>query len=137
MLIKGLLHILSSPTRLLEIIREELEQVIAEFGDARQTEITAASHDISMEDLITEEDVVVTLSHVVMPNINLWMNTKRNVAGAKAKAATKVKDEDFVERLLIANTHDTILCFSNLGRVLVESLSTALGQPYRTWSPHH
>tara|TARA_B100001094_G_scaffold333354_1_gene411029 strand:- start:9704 stop:12292 length:2589 start_codon:yes stop_codon:yes gene_type:complete len=116
-LIKGLLHILSSPTRLLEIIREELNDVLNEFGDVRKTEITAASHDISMEDLITEEDVVVTLSHMGYVKYQSLDEYQAQRRGGKGKAATKVKDEDFVERLLIANTHDTILCFSNLGQM--------------------
>jgi DNA gyrase subunit A len=117
LLIQGLMLILSSPTRLLEIIREELEQVIEEFGDARKTEITAATHDISMEDLITEEDVVVTLSHMGYAKYQPLDEYQAQRRGGKGKVATKIKDEDFIERLLIANTHDTILCFSNLGRM--------------------
>ncbi|RTE87299.1 MULTISPECIES: DNA gyrase subunit A [Gammaproteobacteria] len=116
-LIEELMHILASSERLMEVIREELEQVKADFGDERRTEITAASHDINLEDLIEQEDVVVTLSHqgyVKYQSLGEYEAQKR---GGKGKAATKMKDEDFIERLLVANTHDMILCFSSLGRV--------------------
>ncbi|MCC5854981.1 MAG: DNA gyrase subunit A [Idiomarina sp.] len=115
--IAELMHILSNTDRLMEVIREELEKVREEFGDERRTEITAASHDINLEDLIEREDVVVTLSHqgyVKYQSLGEYEAQKR---GGKGKAATKMKDEDFIERLLVANTHDMILCFSSLGRV--------------------
>lgn len=111
------LHILGSFTRLMEVIREELELVKTDFGDERRTEITNASHDINIEDLIEQEDVVVTLSHqgyIKYQSLGEYEAQKR---GGKGKAATKMKDEDFIERLLVANTHDTILCFSSYGRV--------------------
>lgn len=115
--IAELLHILGSSERLMEVIEEELEKVKAEFGDARRTEISAAAHDINLEDLIEREDVVVTLSHqgyVKYQPLNEYEAQKR---GGKGKAATKMKDEDFIERLLVANTHDMVLCFSTRGRV--------------------
>lgn len=115
--IEELLHILNSTERLMEVIREELEQVKAEFGDERRTEITAASHDINMEDLIEQEDVVVTLSHQGYVKYQSLTEYEAQKRGGKGKAATKMKDEDFIERLLIANTHDMILCFSSRGRV--------------------
>lgn len=115
--IAELLHILGSTERLMEVIREELEQVKAEFGDARRTEITAASHDINMEDLIEQEDVVVTLSHQGYVKYQSLKEYEAQKRGGKGKAATKMKDEDFIERLLVANTHDMILCFSSRGRV--------------------
>ncbi|WP_417681527.1 DNA topoisomerase (ATP-hydrolyzing) subunit A [Pseudidiomarina aquimaris] len=115
--IEELLHILNSSERLMEVIREELEKVKAEYGDARRTEITAAAHDISMEDLINEEDVVVTLSHHGYVKYQPLTEYEAQRRGGKGKAATKMKDEDFIERLWVANTHDTILCFSTRGRI--------------------
>ncbi|EKE86929.1 DNA topoisomerase (ATP-hydrolyzing) subunit A [Idiomarina xiamenensis] len=115
--IEALLLILNSAERLMEVIREELEAVKAEFGDARRTEITAATHDISMEDLINEEDVVLTLSHHGYVKYQPLTEYEAQRRGGKGKSATKMKDEDFIERLWVANTHDTILCFSTLGRI--------------------
>ncbi|MBA3988959.1 MAG: DNA gyrase subunit A, partial [Idiomarina sp.] len=111
------LHILNSSERLMEAIEQELEQVKAEFGDTRRTEITAAAHDINLEDLIEQEDVVVTLSHQGYVKYQPLTEYEAQKRGGKGKAATKMKDEDFIERLLVANTHDTILCFSTHGRV--------------------
>ncbi len=116
-IIGELMHILASPERLMEVIREELEEIRDEFGDERRTEITSASHDLSMEDLITEEDVVVTLSHEGYVKYQVLSDYQAQRRGGKGKAATKMKDEDFIERLLVANTHDTILCFSNRGKL--------------------
>ena len=115
--IAELLHILGSPERLMEVIREELEAIREEFGDERRTEISLASHDLSLEDLITEEDVVVTLSHEGYVKYQPLSEYEAQRRGGKGKAATKMKEEDFIERLLVANTHDTILCFSNRGRM--------------------
>ncbi len=116
-LIKELLEILSTPERLLQVIRDELEEIREKYGDERRTVITEDQLDLSMEDLITEEDVVVTFSHEgyakrQMPDV---YNTQRR--GGRGKAATRVKDEDFVDKLFIANTHDTLLCFSSSGKV--------------------
>jgi DNA gyrase subunit A len=116
-LIAELLHILGSPERLMEVIREELEKIRDEFGDERRTEITAASHDIDIEDLIEREEVVVTLSregYVKYQKLNDYESQRR---GGKGKSATKMKEEDFIEKLLVANTHDHILCFSTRGRL--------------------
>ncbi|WP_318473506.1 DNA topoisomerase (ATP-hydrolyzing) subunit A [Photobacterium leiognathi] len=115
--IAELMHILSSSERLMEVIREELELVKEQFSDARRTEITAASHDIDMEDLITQEDVVVTLSHEGYVKYQILSDYEAQRRGGKGKAATRMKEEDFIERLLVANTHDTILCFSSRGRM--------------------
>jgi len=115
--IAELLHILGSPTRLMEVIVEELEAMLEEFGDERRTEITNASHDLSLEDLINEEDVVVTLSHEGYVKYQPLTEYEAQRRGGKGKAATKMKDEDFIERLLVANTHDQILCFSNRGQM--------------------
>ncbi|QUN04423.1 DNA topoisomerase (ATP-hydrolyzing) subunit A [Shewanella yunxiaonensis] len=115
--IAGLLHILHSSERLMEVIKEELQEVLTQFGDARRTEINESAADISLEDLINEEDVVVTLSHLGYAKYQPLTDYQAQRRGGKGKAATKVKDEDFVEQLLIANTHDTILCFSDFGKL--------------------
>lgn len=112
-----LLHILASPERLMEVIREELEAVRDQFQDARRTEITASSADINIEDLIAQEDVVVTLSHQGYVKYQPLSDYEAQRRGGKGKSATKIKEEDFVEKLLVANTHDTILCFSSRGRL--------------------
>ena len=115
--IAELLFILSSPERLMEVIRDELVEIKETYGDERRTEISAAAHDISLEDLINEEDVVVTLSHEGYVKYQPLSDYEAQRRGGKGKAATKMKDEDFIERLLVANTHDTILCFSTAGRM--------------------
>lgn len=117
LLIAELLHILGSPERLMEVICEELEAVKTQYGDARRTEIQDNAMDINMEDLITEEDVVVTLSHLGYAKYQALSDYEAQRRGGRGKAATTVKDEDFVDQLLIASTHDTILCFSNRGRL--------------------
>ena len=116
-LIAELLHILGSPERLMEVIREELEKVRDEFGDERRTEITAASHDIDLEDLIEREEVVVTLSHEGYVKYQKLSEYEAQRRGGRGKSATKMKDEDFIDKLLVANTHDHILCFSTRGRL--------------------
>ncbi len=115
--IKELLDILASHERLMQVIRDELVEMKAQFGDGRRTEIMASQEDLTIEDLITEENVVVTLSHqgyVKYQPISAYQAQHR---GGKGKSATHVKDEDFVERLVIASTHDTLLCFSNHGKL--------------------
>lgn len=116
-LIAELLHILGSPERLMEVIREELEAIRDEYQDVRRTEITAASHDIDIEDLIEREDVVVTLSHEGYVKYQKLSDYEAQRRGGKGKSATKMKDDDFIERLLVANTHDHILCFSTRGKL--------------------
>lgn len=116
-LIAELLKILASPERLMEVIRDELLEIKTQFGDARRTEIMASQEDLTIADLITEEDVVVTLSHqgyVKYQPVSAYQAQRR---GGKGKSATNVKDEDFIERLIIASTHDTLLCFSNHGKL--------------------
>ena len=115
--IAELLHILQSPERLMEVICEELTSIRAQFGDQRRTEITANSADINIEDLINQEDVVVTLSHEGYVKYQPLTEYEAQRRGGKGKSATKMKEEDFIERLLVANTHDTILCFSTKGKV--------------------
>ncbi len=114
--IAELMHILASTERLMEVIREELEAVRDGFGDERRTEITAASHDIDMEELIAREDVVVTLSHEGYVKYQILSDYEAQRRGGKGKSATKMKEEDYIERLLVANTHDNILCFSTRGK---------------------
>ncbi|EGU46416.1 DNA gyrase, A subunit [Vibrio ichthyoenteri ATCC 700023] len=114
--IAELMHILASTERLMEVIREELELVREAYGDARRTEITAASHDIDMEELIAREDVVVTLSHEGYVKYQILSDYEAQRRGGKGKSATKMKEEDYIERLLVANTHDNILCFSTRGK---------------------
>ncbi|MFK7730470.1 MAG: DNA gyrase subunit A [Pseudomonadales bacterium] len=115
--IGGYLLILGDAERLMGVIREELEQVLKDYGDERRTEITESAHDLTAEDLIAEEDRVVTLSHLGYAKTQSLETYQAQKRGGKGKTATAVKDEDFVEHLLIANTHDTILCFSNMGKV--------------------
>ncbi|SDJ53211.1 DNA gyrase subunit A [Microbulbifer yueqingensis] len=111
------LHILGSFERLMEVIREELEELVRDFGDERRTEIVASRQDLTVEDLITPEDKVVTISHGGYAKSQPLADYHAQRRGGMGKSATQVKDEDFVEHLLIANSHDTILCFSNKGKV--------------------
>lgn len=116
-LIEELLHILMSKERLLEVICEELEEVKEAFGDERRSEILDSKLDLTIADLITEEDVVVTLSHEGYVKYQSLSDYKAQRRGGRGKSATKMKDEDFIDRLLVASTHDTILCFSTRGKV--------------------
>ncbi len=116
-IIAALLWILNDPDRLMQVIREELLEIRDKYQDERRTEIRVNRQDLSLEDLITEEDMVVTLSHegyAKSQSLDTYQAQKR---GGKGKIATQIKDEDFIDKLLIANTHDTILCFSSRGRV--------------------
>ena len=115
--IEGLLDILTRPDRLMEVIREELEAIRQAFGDPRRTEIVERRLDLTLEDMIAEEDVVVTLSHqgyAKAQPVDVYAAQKR---GGRGKAATSMKEEDFIDKLFIASTHDTVLCFSSRGRV--------------------
>ena len=109
--------ILGNITRLMLVIKEELEDVLEQFGDERRTEITESQHDLTVEDLITEEDRVVTISHGGYAKTQPLTDYQAQRRGGMGKSATAVKDEDFVEHLLIASTHATILCFTNFGKV--------------------
>jgi len=111
------LEILSNPLRLMEVIREELENVRDEYGDERRTEIQHSQQDLTVEDLITEEDRVVTISHGGYAKTQPLDAYQAQRRGGMGKAATSVKDEDFVEHMLIANTHDYLLCFTSSGKV--------------------
>ncbi|CAK0763786.1 DNA gyrase subunit A [Gammaproteobacteria bacterium] len=116
-IIAGLLAILGSTERLMAVIREELLVIRGQFSDPRRTEIQLNQQDLTMEDLITEEDVVVTFSHtgyVKYQSLNLYRAQRR---GGKGRAAANVKEEDFIDKLFVANTHDTLVCFSSRGKV--------------------
>ncbi len=115
--IKELSDILANPDQLLDVIRTELADVRDAFGDERRTEIVQDHSDLSVEDLIPQEEVVVTLSHggyAKAQPIDVYQAQKR---GGRGRSATKVKDEDFIDNLFVANTHDTILCFSSRGKM--------------------
>ena len=134
--IDELLSILNKPGRLMEIIRDELIEIRDQFGDKRRTEINVDHVDMTLEDLITEEDVVVTLSHTGYAKAQPLTQYAAQRRGGRGKAATTVKEEDFVDKLFIANTHDTILCFSSRGKAywlkvyqLPQAGRTARGKP--------
>ncbi|WP_075185498.1 DNA gyrase subunit A [Teredinibacter haidensis] len=116
-LIAEYLEILGNPGRLMEVIREELEAVKEEYGDERRTDIQHSQQDLTVEDLITEEDRVVTISHGGYAKTQPLDAYQAQRRGGMGKAATAVKDEDFVEHMLIACTHDYLLCFTNAGKV--------------------
>jgi DNA gyrase subunit A len=131
-----LLDILNNPDRLMQVIRDELVAVREQFGDERRTEILVDHLDLTMEDLITEEDVVVTLSHSGYAKSQPLSDYRAQRRGGRGKAATRVKEEDFVDKLFIASTHDTILCFSSRGKAywlkvyqLPQAGRTARGKP--------
>ena len=134
--ITDLLDILSRPERLMKVIHDELKDIQDRYGDERRTEIVQTQKDLSMEDLITEEDVVVTLSHAGYAKsqpINTYRSQRR---GGRGKTATSVKDQDFIDKLFIASTHDTLLCFSSRGKLywlkvyeLPQASRTARGKP--------
>ena len=111
------LKILGDVGRLMEVIREELVEIRDEYGDQRRTEILESQLDLTDEDLIVEEDLVVTLSHEGYAKSQPLSDYRAQRRGGKGKSATKTKDEDFVERMFVANSHDTVLCFSSVGKV--------------------
>ncbi len=134
--IDDLLDILNNPDRLMQVIRDELVEVREQYGDNRRTEILVDQLDLTMEDLITEEDVVVTLSHSGYAKSQPLSDYRAQRRGGRGKAATRVKEEDFVDKLFIASTHDTILCFSSRGKAywlkvyqLPQAGRTARGKP--------
>ena len=134
--IARLLNILSSTEQLMKVIRDELEAIRDQYSDPRRSEIVADHMDLTLEDLIAPEDVVVTLSHsgyVKAQPLNEYQSQRR---GGKGKAAASTKDEDFIDKLFVANSHDTVLCFSSRGRVywlkvyeLPQAGRTARGRP--------
>ncbi|VFP85759.1 DNA topoisomerase (ATP-hydrolyzing) subunit A [Candidatus Erwinia haradaeae] len=134
--INKLMCILKNPRRLITVIREELEFIRDKFGDQRRTEIAIYSASINLEDLIHQEDVVVTLSYQGYIKYQPLASYEAQRRGGKGKSAVCIKEEDFIDRLLVANTHDTILCFSSRGRLywirvyqLPEASRGARGRP--------
>jgi len=115
--IAELMAILASAERLLEVIREELTAVRDQFGDERRTVIQASHLDLSMADLIAEEDMVVTVSRSGYAKTQPLSDYQAQRRGGRGKSATQMKDEDVIEHLLVASTHDTVLLFSNRGKV--------------------
>ncbi len=115
--IEDLLEILNSAERLMQVIREELEAIREQYGDERRTEIRATQEDLTLEDLISEEDVVVTLSHEGYAKSQPLADYRAQKRGGRGKSATSMKEEDFIDKMFVANTHDTILCFSSRGRL--------------------
>ena len=115
--IRGLIEILENPDRLLQVIREELEAIKAEFGDARRTEIQHSQEDLNVLDLIAPEDMVVTLSHTGYVKRQPASTYRSQRRGGKGRSASALKDEDVVEQLWVVNTHDTLLTFTSTGRV--------------------
>jgi DNA gyrase subunit A len=115
--IRELLRILSDPARLMEVIRDELLAVREQFGDQRRTEILQDRLDLSLEDLITEENVVVTISHAGYAKSQPLDRYQAQRRGGTGKSATRIKEEDFIDELFVANTHDTLLCFTSRGRI--------------------
>jgi DNA gyrase subunit A len=117
-IIGGLISILENPDKLMQVIRDELAELREEFGDVRRTVIQSSQEDLDVLDLIVSEDVVVTMSHAGYAKrqpVSIYRAQKR---GGKGRMATAIKEEDFVEKLWIANTHDTLLAFTSAGRVL-------------------
>ena len=104
------INVLENTDRLMEVIREELIAIREQYGDERRTEIIDQKLDLTLEDMIVEEDLVVTLSHEGYAKSQPLTDYRAQRRGGKGKSATKTKDEDFVERMFVANTHDTILC---------------------------
>ncbi|WP_339079473.1 DNA gyrase subunit A [Pseudomonas sp. TMP9] len=131
-----LLRILNSAVRLMEVIREELEAIKAEFGDARRTEILDNRLDLTLADLITEEERVVTISHTGYAKSQPLHAYQAQRRGGKGKSATGIKDEDYIAHLLVANSHATLLLFSSKGKVywlktyeIPEASRAARGRP--------
>jgi DNA gyrase subunit A len=134
--IQKLLAILSNPERLMGVIRGELEGLREQFGDKRRTEILTDHLDLTLEDLITEEDVVVTLSHAGYAKSQPLSDYRAQRRGGRGRSAADVREEDFIDKLFIASTHDTILCFSSRGKLywlkvyeLPQAGSGARGKP--------
>src|SRR5690606_30546772 len=138
--IRGLIEILEDPNVLLDVIRTELENVKAEFGDARRSEIRESEEDLDILDLIAPEDVVVTLSHSGYAKRQPASSYRAQKRGGRGRNAAATKDEDFIDRLWLVNTHDTLLTFTSAGRVfwlpvyqLPDAGPNARGRPIINW----
>jgi DNA gyrase subunit A len=115
--IKGLIEILSNPDVLQSVIRQELIEVREQYADPRRTEIVEDYNDLTMEDLIPEESLIVTMSHAGYAKSQPVADYQAQRRGGRGRAATRMKDEDFIDQLFVAHSHDTLLCFSTLGKV--------------------
>lgn len=115
--IAELMDVLENPQTLMAMIRSELEEIRDEYGDERLTEIVGTQEDLTMEDLITEQDMVVTVSNAGYAKTQPLGDYQAQRRGGRGRSASAVKDEDFIEHMLVASTHDTILCFTNHGKV--------------------
>ncbi len=115
--IADLLDILATPSRVTTMITEEMAEIAKQFGDKRRSEIVENTQDLSLEDLITPQDVVVTLSHTGYVKSQLLEEYRAQRRGGRGKQAAPTKEDDFIDKLFVANTHDYILCFSSLGQV--------------------
>ncbi len=115
--IRDLLQILTDPDRLLQVIRDELTDLRERYADPRRTEIVRDQQDLAIEDLINEQDMVVTLSHTGYAKAQPLASYRAQRRGGRGKSAADIKDEDFIDKLWVASTHDTLLCFSNHGKV--------------------
>lgn len=115
--IEGFLEILESPDRLREVIRTELEEVLEQYNDDRRTQIMIDYSEMTVEDLISDEDVVVTLSHAGYAKAQPLSDYTQQRRGGKGKSATAMKDEDFIDKLFVASMHDTVLFFTSVGKV--------------------
>ena len=138
--IRGLIEILEDPDVLLEVIRTELRDLKAEFGDARRSEIRASEEDLDILDLIAPEDVVVTLSHAGYAKRQPVSAYRAQKRGGRGRNAASTKDEDFIDQLWLVNTHDTLLTFTSNGRVfwlpvhqLPDAGPHARGRPIINW----
>jgi len=134
--IADLIEILTVPARLMQVIREELQLIKEQYGDARKTEIVHTQQDLCIEDLITDEAMVVTLSHEGYVKSQPLTTYDAQRRGGRGKSSGNMKDEDFVDKLFIANAHDTMLCFSSKGKLywlkvyeIPQSSRTARGRP--------
>ncbi|MBP3985172.1 DNA gyrase subunit A [Pseudoxanthomonas helianthi] len=140
--IAGLIRILENPEVLLQVIRDELLNVKAEFGDARRSEIRPSEEDLDILDLIAPEDVVVTLSHAGYAKRQPASAYRAQRRGGRGRNAAATKDEDFIDQLWLVNTHDTLLTFTSRGKVfwlpvhqLPEAGPNARGRPIVNWIP--
>jgi DNA gyrase subunit A len=115
--IKELGLILADPERLLQVIRDELTAIRDQYGDDRRTEIIASRLDLTLEDLITEEQVVLTISHTGYAKTQPLADYRAQRRGGRGKSATAMKDDDYIEHLLVTSTHSTVLCFTSAGKV--------------------